>query len=164
MTAPAAQASAIEIYCDDPAWHDVAPGLERKLRQAAVVTLAEAKNATRGRSSLTILLTGDEQLRALNRAHRGKDKPTNVLSFPATAGGAYLGDIAIALETARREATESGKPLMNHVLHLAVHGVLHLLEFDHETPEEADTMEAMEVEILSRIGVPNPYRQRDHVA
>ncbi|MBV9572201.1 MAG: rRNA maturation RNase YbeY [Alphaproteobacteria bacterium] len=153
----------IEVYCENPAWHDAAPDLEPRLRQAALTTLTEARDATANRSSLTILLTDDEQMRALNRAHRGKDIPTNVLSFPSAAGGDYLGDIAIALATAEREAEASNKPLLNHVLHLAVHGVLHLLGYDHDIPAEAETMEAREVEILSQIGVPDPYRQPDRV-
>jgi probable rRNA maturation factor len=153
----------IEVYCENPAWHDAAPDLEPRLKQAALTTLVGASDAAADRSSLTILLTDDEQLRALNRAHRGKDKPTNVLSFPSAAGGDYLGDIAIALATAKREAVASNKPLVDHVLHLAVHGVLHLLGHDHETPAEAETMEAREVEILSQIGVPDPYRQPDRV-
>lgn len=163
MRAPTEQSFGIEIYCEDRAWRGVAADLEQRLRQAVQTTLVCAPD-TKDQCALTILLTDDGQLCALNRAHRGKNKPTNVLSFPAPAGADYLGDIAIAFGTASREAEESGKSLVSHVLHLAVHGVLHLLGYDHEASDEAKTMEALEVDILSRIGVPDPYRRQFHVA
>ncbi len=110
-----------------------------------------------------IALSSDERVRALNLAYRGKDKPTNVLSFPAGEDGLppgsrrHLGDIVLAAETVAQEAAAEGKPLRHHLQHLAVHGLLHLLGYDHETEAEAAEMEALEVEILERLGVPDPY-------
>jgi probable rRNA maturation factor len=102
-------------------------------------------------------------VQALNRDWRGIDKPTNVLSFPAPEPAAGirprpLGDIAIAYETTRREAESESKPFAHHLSHLAVHGFLHLIGYDHETDDEAETMENLEREILSQLGVPDPYR------
>ena len=110
------------------------------------------------------MLTDDSAVRALNREWRGEDAPTNVLSFPAggPGGGAprMLGDIVIAYETAAREAEIEGKPLMHHVAHLAVHGFLHLVGYDHAASADADVMEGLEVAILARLDVPDPYRIR----
>jgi probable rRNA maturation factor len=114
-------------------------------------------------TALSILLTDDAEMRKLNAGWRAKDKPTNVLSFPAEAAvdpaapPAYLGDIALALATCRREAKEQGKTLADHVVHLTVHGVLHLLGYDHMTREEAAAMEPREVQILAMLGIADPY-------
>jgi probable rRNA maturation factor len=99
----------------------------------------------------------------LNRRWRGLDKPTNVLSFPASAprssdGIRALGDLVLAWETVAREAEQEGKPVADHVTHLVVHGTLHLLGYDHEIEHEAEAMEAREVEALARLGIANPYR------
>ena len=111
--------------------------------------------------SLTVLLAGDDRLRELNLRFRKKDKPTNVLSFPAPDGAdGYLGDVALALGVAAREARNTGKDLADHVLHLTVHGVLHLLGYDHRTSGEARTMEGLEIAILHELGVANPYTLR----
>lgn len=110
--------------------------------------------------SLTILLTNDAEVRALNRDYRGKDKPTNVLSFPdgsVVDGMKQLGDIALAYETIAREAKAQKKALKAHVTHLTIHGVLHLLGYDHETAHEAKMMESLEIAILSGMGIANPY-------
>src|SRR4051794_31290537 len=96
----------------------------------------------------------------LNLQYRATGKPTNVLSFPAVPGTPHLGDIAISYQTSRREAGAAGKPLQHHLLHLTVHGVLHLLGYDHQRPAEADRMEALETEILLKMGIPDPYRVR----
>jgi probable rRNA maturation factor len=111
-----------------------------------------------------VALSSDKQVRALNRAYRGKDQPTNVLSFPALSprhatGGVrrFLGDIVLAAETVSREAAEQGKPPRHHLQHLVVHGLLHLHGFDHQGADEAEEMEALEVKILTRLGIANPY-------
>jgi probable rRNA maturation factor len=107
---------------------------------------------------MTIVLTNDERLRALNAQFRGKDAPTNVLSFSSGAGmDLYLGDVAIALGVASRETAAAGISLEAHTLHLVVHGVLHLLGYDHLRNREAQVMESLEVAILEQLGIPSPY-------
>ena len=118
--------------------------------------------------NIAFLLTSDEAVRALNRDFRGKDKPTNVLSF-ATLDDPdwqtqivknepfHLGDIAFALETLQRESAEQKKTLHDHFTHLTVHGILHLLRYDHEKDDEAETMEALEIKILDTLGIADPY-------
>ena len=103
------------------------------------------------------------QIRTLNREWRGFDKPTNVLSFPAanTRDAGSLGDVIIAFQTVAREAKEEGKPIKHHLAHLAVHGFLHLLGYDHETDRDARKMERLEVKILKGLGVPDPYADQD---
>ncbi len=119
---------------------------------------------------VAVQLTDDEGIRALNRDWRGFDKPTNVLSFPApdmpAADGSAppLGDIAIAYETTRREAESEGKPFADHLSHLAVHGFLHLVGYDHETDAEAGEMEDLERHILQKLGIPDPYADTDLVS
>ena len=121
-------------------------------------------------SEISVVLSDDEHVRELNKHHRGMDKPTNVLSFPAartkTPSGAprILGDIVLALETVEREAAEESKPLENHISHLVVHGVLHLLGYDHEDDEEAEMMEERERQILTKLGIPDPYAERGAAA
>ena len=115
---------------------------------------------------VSLLLLGDERQQTLNRDYLGKDKPTNVLSFPTGAlldeglpGGAplLLGDIAIALQTTANEAKVEKKTLANHFSHLVVHGMVHLLGFDHIETGEAETMENLETDILKELGIDNPY-------
>lgn len=124
-------------------------------------------------TELAIMLTDDAGIRTLNQNWRGIDKPTNVLSFPALQPpeGAdepddmprMLGDIAIAYETTRREADEEEKSFANHLSHLAIHGFLHLVGYDHEKDDEAEEMEALEREILATLGIPDPYADQDRV-
>ncbi len=118
---------------------------------------------------VNIKLTDDAEIQILNREFRSKDKPTNVLSFPGMTeddldylpddAHFHLGDIALAYETIQHEANDQEKTLQNHVLHLTVHGLLHLLGFDHETDAEADEMETLEVDILAKQSIPNPYKE-----
>lgn len=113
--------------------------------------------------ALTIRIVGAAESRRLNRTWRGKDKPTNVLSFPAgplqtgIPELAELGDLAVCAPIVAREAREQGKPLQFHWAHMIVHGVLHLLGYDHEDERDAERMEALEVRILARMGIDNPY-------
>jgi probable rRNA maturation factor len=129
----------------------------------AIETADEIAGPAQG--GIAVLVDGDERIRALNRLWRGVDKPTNVLSFsyPDTPAGLprHIGDIAISYQTAAAEAAAEGKPFAHHMKHLAVHGFLHVLGYDHESDEDADAMERLERTILARLGVPDPYVARD---
>lgn len=136
----------------------------------AIAAAAEAADADVGGSEIAVMLTDDAGIRKLNATWRGIDKPTNVLSFPAPepAGAAgqgdaprMLGDIAIAYETMRKEADEEGKPFADHLSHLAVHGFLHLIGYDHGKDDDAEAMETLEREILARLDIPDPYAERE---
>jgi probable rRNA maturation factor len=136
--------------------------LEALTRRAIEAALAVAPDAPQTPVELSLLLTDDAGVRGLNRAWRGIDEPTNVLSFPG--GGAsspdgvhHLGDIALGFETVAREAEGEGKGIADHIAHLVVHGVLHLVGHDHEANDAAEEMEALEVEALARLGIANPY-------
>ena len=104
---------------------------------------------------IAIVLANDEEIRELNKQFRGKNKPTNVLSFPNEEEP--LGDVILSYDTIEREAEEQGKTFRDHAAHLIVHGVLHLLGFDHENARDAKKMEAIEVKLLSELGISNPY-------
>lgn len=132
------------------------------LAQAAASLLAAELGQTS--SAACIALSTDANVAALNAAYRGKSTPTNVLSFPAgakahepDAQSRFLGDIVLAQETVAREADERSLPLDHHVQHLVVHGLLHLLGYDHETEAEALAMEALETRVLNQLGIPDPY-------
>jgi probable rRNA maturation factor len=115
------------------------------------------------RSELAIVLTDDSTIRLLNRDWRGVDAPTNVLSFPSGCGGGtppFIGDIVLAYETIATEAAAERKPLAHHIAHLAVHGFLHLLGYDHVREKDAQAMEATERDILRRLRIPDPYRSK----
>jgi probable rRNA maturation factor len=105
---------------------------------------------------MTILFSNDARVRSLNATFRGKDKPTNVLSFPSDTPG-YLGDIAIAHGVAAAEAKRGKKRLIDHAAHLTIHGILHLLGYDHAAAREAKAMEALETGLLARLGIADPH-------
>ncbi|MCV3205869.1 rRNA maturation RNase YbeY [Mesorhizobium sp. YC-39] len=150
----------IDISVEAGDWPDEA-ALTRLVDRAVLAAFAETGVA--GRSELSILFCDDAHIRGLNANWRGKDKPTNVLSFPAFPfhkGGPLppmLGDIVLAAETVAREATLEDKSLENHITHLVIHGLLHLLGYDHETDVEAEEMEAIERSALARLAIPDPY-------
>ncbi len=125
--------SGIELVVEDPAWRGHR-GLSARLEQAAEA----ARKATKLRGGFTLLLADDARLKQLNRNFRGKNKPTNVLSFPG--GDGYAGDIAIAHGVTKKEAAAAGKSFADHAIHLTVHGVLHLAGHDHETDADAQVM------------------------
>ena len=158
---PRSSAPAIDIQVASPLWQ-AQPLAEPTVR--AAIAAAAALSTVDG--EVSILLTDDKAIRALNRDWRGIDKPTNVLSFPApdTAAGAgakMLGDIVMAYETLAQECDEEGRVFLHHLAHLTVHGFLHLISYDHQTDAQADEMEGLESKIMMRMNMPDPYLARD---
>jgi len=158
-----AEQTAVEMPVDIQ-WADgLAPQAEapQSLFQRALKTLALHCEDERLDSEVCVRLCGAEESRALNARFRDKDYPTNVLSFPAAddlpVEMRVLGDLALCWSVVAQEAVEQNKTPQDHLTHLFVHGVLHLLGHDHETPEQAAVMEALEVEVLAALGVANPY-------
>ena len=154
----------IDIAVEDARWEQAVPELEAFTLRAVEAGLAILPDSASGPVEVSVLLADDATVQTLNRTWRNKDKPTNVLSFPAAdvpiqPGMARpLGDVVLAYDTLVRESTEQSKPFEHHFAHLLVHGTLHLLGQDHETGEaEADAMEALEVAALRTLGIPNPY-------
>jgi probable rRNA maturation factor len=149
----------IEIQVEDAGWRAVLPDAGALAEAAAAASLTALPDPTSG--DLVILLTNDAEVQALNAQFRGKDAPTNVLSFPAGPNPhGHLGDIALALGVCKAEAEAQAKPLADHLRHLVAHGVLHLVGYDHLEEAEAEAMEALERDILARLGVPDPYAAR----
>ena len=148
----------VDVEVVDPAW--LAAGDVDGLAQDAVAaTLIEVGRRVHPDTEISIRLCDDDEIRALNLAWRNKDKATNVLSFPAPAGdgGPLLGDIVVAFEYVSEEAREAGLSLRAHLAHMLVHGLLHLLGFDHEDELDADEMEDLERAILARLEIEDPY-------
>jgi len=145
----------IDLQYGDPRWRK-ARGLSARLTAAA--ELALRRGGARRNAGLTILLADDAQLKTLNHDFRGKNRPTNVLSFPAPANKvSYLGDVALAYGVTRHEALAAKKRFADHATHLVVHGVLHLLGFDHTRVRDACLMEPLESRILAELGIADPY-------
>ena len=156
----------VDVVRHADAWDDTRID-DEMLWRAARAALAEAPTLPAGDYELTILLTDDKEMRALNRTWRGKDAPTNVLSFPASetlSGPGLLGDIALAYETTRDEARERDIALADHVAHLVVHGVLHLVGFDHADDMQAERMESLERQALASLGIADPYADQPNVS
>lgn len=167
-----------DITIMTPAWRDTFADVEARARvaaEAAFVAVLAAADAPidvhhfSGRAvEISIALADDSYVHELNRKWRGQDKPTNVLSFAnlddhtgalSIDAEIALGDVILALETCKREAQTQEKPFSDHLTHLVVHGVLHLLGYDHEVDGDAEQMESLEKEILQGLNVPNPYAQ-----
>ena len=156
-----------EVLVVADCWHSE-PGAGAVIHRA-IEAAAEFADADVGEAELAVMLTDDSGIRTLNSNWRGIDKPTNVLSFPALQAPAgtpsdaprMLGDIAIAYQTTRKEADDERKPFDHHLSHLAVHGFLHLIGYDHENDGDAEAMEGLEREILAQLGIPDPYQDRD---
>lgn len=148
---------AIDVVEDGGDW-SVIPDCEALVQKAASALAAYPGVLTKN-GSVAVALSTDVAIAKLNASFRGKDKPTNVLSFPAgpTAPAGELGDIVLALETITREAVDLDIPLEHHLQHLVVHGMLHLLGHEHETATDAEVMETLEIRILAKLGVHNPY-------
>ena len=156
---------AVEVVRHAEIWDRIALG-DATLARAARAAFTAASHARQETCEATIVLTDDAEMRALNRAWRGKDSSTNVLSFPAGCSpGAIaseprpLGDVVLAAETVLAEAADRDIPAADHAVHLVVHGMLHLFGFEHERDEEAETMEALETKVLSALGIADPYAE-----
>ena len=151
----------IEIATESAAWQKL-PGAEAAVRRAVTAALGDARVEE---GEIGIVLADDARIRALNRSFRGSDQATNVLAFPAPkssgAGPRPIGDIVLAYETMAREAEAEGKAAEHHLMHLAVHGTLHLVGFDHGNDADAAAMEARERAILARLGVADPYARHE---
>jgi len=150
----------VEIVAPSRLWRQQKDARTTVRRAIATACAGLAGESPRG--IVAVALTDDAGIRILNRDWRGRDAATNVLSFPAPASVGdpdrpNLGDIAIAYETVAREAEEAGKPFAHHLAHLAVHGFLHLIGFDHEDDAEAERMEQQERDILAALSIPDPY-------
>ena len=154
----------VEVTTVCPLWRRGCAGAAGLAEAAGRLALLRGEAAPN--SVVDVTLTDDAAQRTLNRTWRGKDEPTNVLAFPAAdpsirrprGAPLLLGDVVLAYETVAREASDQRKPLADHLRHLVVHGVLHLLGYDHAEPAGAAAMEAREIAILAELGVPNPYR------
>jgi probable rRNA maturation factor len=149
-------ALSVDVLVQSPRW---------KKRRGAQGAVRRAINAAADEISspageVAVVLTDDAAIRKLNKQWRRIDKPTNVLSFPAAKSGVMLGDIVIAYETLARESRDESKEFTHHLSHLAVHGFLHLMGYDHQNDSDADAMEELESAILARLRMPNPYLAR----
>lgn len=167
----------LEIQLADGAWNAIDADPEQLARKTVTATLAAAACIDQlpklpARIEVGVRFTDDQEMRRLNAVYRKIDSSTNVLAFPVSAsfedlaaevqraapGGILgLGDVVLARQTIYREAEAAGKPFCDHLCHLIVHGVLHLLGFDHDQEEKAKKMEALEIEILESMGIANPY-------
>ena len=144
----------LDLRIEDAGWtnemEDAKAVCQRALDAAFALVAIEGEVA--------LLLTDDDEMHTLNRDWRGKDKPTDVLSFPADEMDApFLGDIAVGLGVSRGDAATRGIKLTDHLSHLVIHGYLHLLGYDHMTEEEAREMEALEIKALAGLGIGDPY-------
>lgn len=159
----------IAVALDADGWAAALPGAEDLCRRVAAVALG-VTSLPAERLEVSIVLADDATVRDLNRRYRNQDKPTNVLSFNAfedpsaeapPEGPILLGDVILAFETVRAEAVRDGKTMSQHLSHLVVHGVLHLLGYDHQVDRQALEMEALESALLGALGVPDPYAAED---
>lgn len=170
----------LDITIEAPSWETACPDYEAVIRRAIDGVLKQCPVAVALHEKgvefeLSVVLADNAMVQTLNRDYRGKDKPTNVLSFaqldgedgweePALPGPCVLGDLILAFETVRDEAAEAGKSLESHFSHLVIHGMLHLLGYDHIEEDEAEEMESLEIQILSGFGIKNPYISEDFSA
>jgi len=148
----------IEVEIQAEAWTVALPNAEAIVELAGEAVLSQLAPSDLAEPLVVVLLTDDDTVADLNQRFRGKPGPTNVLSFPAPPNPeGQIGDIALAYGVCAYEAALQGKSLEHHLMHLTVHGVLHLLGYDHETDSEAEAMEALERSILETLGVSDPY-------
>jgi len=152
---PGAERNMLAEFLPEDARWEADAALEALCRDALAAAAARLQEPRPGAAA--VLLTGDETMAALNARFRGKDGPTNVLSFPAPDTEGYPGDIALGFDTCAAEAEARGIPLIHHAAHLVVHGFLHLNGHDHEDDAAAQAMESIEIEALAAVGVRDPY-------
>ncbi len=148
----------VTLHVSAPAWRQALPGLDGIARRALDAALAHEQGAL----DVAVVFADDSFVQGLNARFRGKDKPTNVLSFPSTGSkpgdaSRALGDIILPFETVNGEAQRAGTPLADHLAHLLVHGALHLVGYDHMSDEDTERMTAAEISALARLGLPDPY-------
>jgi probable rRNA maturation factor len=159
----------LTVVLETSRWTDVLSNYEPMIQMVVSETLITLGQIDQPKAA-SIVLADDEFLQKYNLQFRGKDKPTNVLSFPADKSMHFvdnidnLGDILISLSTLEREAAEQEKTFEDHFKHMLVHGVLHLLGHDHQEDEEAEKMETLEITILLALGVANPYEHKEKVS
>jgi probable rRNA maturation factor len=149
-------ALSVDVLVQSPRWKEQR-GAEAAVRKAINAAADEISSPD---GEVAVVLTNDAAIRKLNKQWRKIDKPTNVLSFPAAKSGAMLGDVVIAYETLARESHDEGKEFIHHLSHLAVHGFLHLMGYDHQSDSDAETMEELERAVLARLRIPDPYLVR----
>ncbi|QQG35510.1 MAG: rRNA maturation RNase YbeY [Micavibrio aeruginosavorus] len=169
----------IDLVVNHPAWEDTGIDLKSFADEVVGLTLAMAdlpEGLSERGLEICVVLTDDSEIHSLNRDYRGMDKPTNVLSFANLDSDSaneelaqddmpfFLGDIIIAWETMQREALEQHKEFLAHLRHMMVHGALHLLGYNHMDDEEASEMEGLEIKILEKMNVENPYAEDQFVA
>lgn len=154
----------VDIAFADRNWKRRLPAIEKLTPKILKAALAYVNWPAAARTEISVVYSNDNDVHVLNRDWRGKDKPTNILSFPqlesynpASGQPAHLGDLVLAYQTLSREAKEQGKDFTAHLVHLLVHGLLHLLGYDHETSRDAVKMEKLEVQILAKLGYTDPY-------
>ncbi len=149
-----------DVRIDCEGWEEIEPAALAEMCARAVAAFHPKAGGP-----VSVLFTDDEAMKGLNASYRSKEGATNVLSFPAgdalPPGETYLGDIALGLEICQSEAAARGVSLRAHAAHLIVHGVLHLIGYDHQSDDDAAAMEAEESRILARLGVPDPYAGAD---
>lgn len=153
----------LTVALEDERWLKAIPELEQFCVQVVEQVLADVENVPAAPLEVACAFVSDSTIQTLNAQYRGKDAPTNVLSFASEDEllpgiPAVLGDVVLSFDTIVREALEQGKPLRDHTAHMMMHGLLHLLGFDHESDEDAEEMEAREVALLAELGIPNPYQ------
>jgi probable rRNA maturation factor len=154
------------IFLESPIWEENLPNYE-DLIEEAIDTVKQHFQDLPAEATMSVVLADDAFIQTLNLKYRGKEKPTNVLSFPAHDDddpnpGDELGDIVLAYETIAAEAAEQNKTVEHHVQHLIIHGFLHLMGYDHEEDDEADHMESLEIQLLEQLGIANPYDESAH--
>lgn len=159
----------LQIALEDSRWETVVPSsIESFLETYIVATLnhADVRSCLPRYVEVSVVLTNDVEIKPLNLKYRGKNQPTNVLSFPQETDVAamkhlntcvLLGDIVLSIETIQLEAQQQQKLMHHHLAHLITHGTLHLIGYDHEVAEAAKEMESLEVNILRQYDIPNPY-------